>query len=251
MSAETGQDPLYTHPDLVQFYDIENRWADDFTYCAELAKAATSVLDLGCGTGELAAALAKGRRVVGVDPAAAMLDIAKRRVGGGLVRWVQADARTLDLDERFDLILLTGHAFQVFLSDTDQAAVLQSIARHLTPEGRYIFDSRNPAAKAWQNWTPVRSRRQIEHPTLGLVDVWNDARLDEPTELVRYQTFYQAQDGPEAFSAEAKIRFTSQQALAARLQAAGLSVNQWLGNWGGDPLHNGSKEIIPIGGLLR
>ena len=54
------------------------------------------VLDLGCGTGLLATAIAaRGPAVTGVDPAAAMLAIARDREGGGRVTWVHADGRSV------------------------------------------------------------------------------------------------------------------------------------------------------------
>lgn len=86
------EDRLYNDPDLVSFYEIENGWADDTRFCRDLGATARSVLDLGCGTGLLATALGEGRAVFGVDPAAAMLDIARNRPGGGRVTWVEADA---------------------------------------------------------------------------------------------------------------------------------------------------------------
>jgi SAM-dependent methyltransferase len=131
-------DRLFTDPDLAQFYDLDTGWGADCDYCCRLAEDARSVLDLGCGTGLLAAALAADRFVVGVDPAAAMLDIARRRVGGDRVPWVEADARDVRLQRQFDLVLLAGHAFQVFLSRGDQAAVLRTIASHLAPRGRFV-----------------------------------------------------------------------------------------------------------------
>src|SRR5262245_41523617 len=113
-----GEDRLYDDPDLAQFYDLENGWAADLDHCRDLARGCSSVLDLGCGTGLFAAALAREQdaEVVGVDPAAAMLDVAPARPGGERVRWVQGDARSIRLERRFDLVVLTGHAFQVFLS---------------------------------------------------------------------------------------------------------------------------------------
>jgi ubiquinone/menaquinone biosynthesis C-methylase UbiE len=36
-----------------------------------------------------------GASVVAVDPAGAMLDLARAKPGAGKVRWVQADARSL------------------------------------------------------------------------------------------------------------------------------------------------------------
>ena len=163
-SSASSEDPLYRDAALAQFYDLENGWAADFEFCLRLAQDAASVLDLGCGTGELTARLGEDREVVGVDPAAAMLEIARRRPGGERVTWVEADARSLQLDRHFDLVLLTGHAFQVFLGGDDQRAVLAAIARHLAPKGRFIFDSRNPAVEAWRRWRPENSLRSIEHP---------------------------------------------------------------------------------------
>ena len=76
-------DRLYEDPALARFYDLTNGWSADFDFCAALAEGSGSVLDLGCGTGELATALASGRRVVGVDLAEAMLMHAQARPGGG------------------------------------------------------------------------------------------------------------------------------------------------------------------------
>ena len=83
------EDKLYQLAELAQFYDLDNEWGPDLDYCLKLATDARSVLDLGCGTGQLAASLSDGRSVVGVDPAAAMLEIARRRPGGDKVSWVQ------------------------------------------------------------------------------------------------------------------------------------------------------------------
>ncbi|RPH68193.1 MAG: SAM-dependent methyltransferase, partial [Hyphomicrobiales bacterium] len=59
-------DALFEDPALVQFYDLENGLMDDTRFCLSLAFGKASVLDLGCGTGLLAAALGEGREVFGV-----------------------------------------------------------------------------------------------------------------------------------------------------------------------------------------
>jgi len=242
-----SEDLLYTDPELAQFYDFENSWAEDFDFCAELAKGAGSVLDLGCGTGQFLAENTHDGYRAGVDPAGAMLEVARQREGGQRVKWVQADARSLDLGERFDLIMLTSHTFQVFLTDSDQNAVLGAIRRHLAPNGRFVFDSRNPAAQAWKRWTPTRSKRPLKHPVHGDVQVWNDAHLEGSTQIVSYKTFYQPKNSTQVFSASSRIRFTPQAELAARIEAAGLTVSSWLGSWGGTPYSANTKEIIPLG----
>jgi predicted RNA methylase len=78
----------YNDPDVAQFYDIENGWAEDFDFCSDLAEGRRAILDLGCGTGMLAAALARRADclVVAVDP------------GDASVSWVLDDARTVRLN---------------------------------------------------------------------------------------------------------------------------------------------------------
>ena len=52
------EDALYRDAGLVQFYDAVNGWGEDFDFCLDFAKGAGSLLDIGCGTGSLAARLA-------------------------------------------------------------------------------------------------------------------------------------------------------------------------------------------------
>ncbi|MGE0717868.1 MAG: class I SAM-dependent methyltransferase [Alphaproteobacteria bacterium] len=244
-------DDLYGDPDLAQFYDLENGWAADFDHCRGLAAAGAAVLDLGCGTGLFAATLAaeQGCRAVGVDPAAAMLDIARGRPGGDRVRWIVGDARTLRLDERFDLVVLTGHAFQVFLTPDDRAAALGTIARHLAPGGRFVFDSRNPALGKWRGWTPDRSRRSIDHPRLGRVDAWNDVTEDAATGIVTYDSFYEIAATGRRLASRSQIAFPGRDEIATLVDDAGLAVESWLGDWTGAPWTPASPEIIPVGRL--
>ena len=246
---EPDGNELYADPNLAQFYDLATQRRADFDYCATLATEAASVLDLGCGTGELAAELGQDRTVVGVDPAAAMLELARRRYGGGAVTWVEGDARSLRLNERFDLVLLTGHAFQVFLSAEDQQAALATIAAHLKPRGRFIFDSRNPGVQIRENKDRADTLRQLDHPQHGPVEAWNESRYDAHTQIMTYENGYRVQGTGQAFSASAQIRYTAQAELAGLIEAAGLVVETWLGDWHGHPYQADSPEIIPIGRL--
>lgn len=245
---ETVPDRLYHDAELVDFYDLENTGGADFDFCVAMAQDAKSVLDLGCGTGVLAAALGGERRIVGVDPASAMLDVARKRPGGTKVEWIEGDARTVRLGRTFDLVLLTGHAFQVFLTDSDRQSVLESIALHLAPNGRFIFDTRNPAAQEWLEWTPEHSQRELHHPRHGDVRAWNDVRRDS-TDLFTYWTYYELGGGRRTLSAESRIAFPQKEVLERALAHAGLIVQEWLGDWHGAPCTEISPEIIPIGGL--
>lgn len=243
-------DPLYTDPVLASFYDVENEWAHDSEFCFDMAEKARSVLDLGCGTGLLAVSVADGgrRRVVGVDPAPAMLAIARNREGGSEVRFIEADARTLQLGEQFDLVTLTGHAFQCFLDREDRLALLKTIAAHLSDKGRFIFDSRNPKAEEWLEWNREESERVIDHPEQGTFLAWNEASRDPATGIVTYETHYQNLIGTKHFEAKSRIAFPEKAEIEALLKEAGLKVDQWLGDWSGEAWGPDMPEIIPVGG---
>ena len=106
----------YQHAQIAELYDLFNSRAEDTDFYLSLAGAARpcSVLDLGCGTGTLCCGLAeRGHRVTGVDPAAAMLAVARKKTHAERVEWVECSAQNYRSDRHFDLIVMTGHAFQV------------------------------------------------------------------------------------------------------------------------------------------
>lgn len=242
-------DRLFDEAAFADFYDLENGWGVDLDYCLALAADARSVLDLGCGTGELAIALGKDRRVVGVDPATAMLDIARAKPGADRVRFIEGDARTIRLGETFDLVVMTGHAFQVFLNENDQRTTLTTIAAHLAPGGRFVFDSRNPLIREWLEWVPDESGRELDHARHGRVTAWNDMVHDEATGIVTYETHYRLEKNGQHLVAESKILFTPKARIEAMLADCGLSVERWAGDWQDGAWHENAPEIIPIGAL--
>jgi len=109
------------------------------------ARPAVRVLDLGCGTGHLAARIKRERPatdVVGCDFSAGMLSRAAGRCHQ--VRWIRGDAGRLPFnDGTFDVVTST-EAFHWF---PDQDAVLREVYRVLTPGGRFLLAMVNPPAR--------------------------------------------------------------------------------------------------------
>jgi hypothetical protein len=64
---------------------------------------------------------------------------------------------------------------------------------------------------------------------------------------VTYVTHYKLMASERLYSSQSKIAFPSQERLSAQIGAAGLVVQQWLGDWLGSPYCSTSPEIIPIG----
>ena len=154
-------DGIFSDPRLAAVYDAFNPPGEDTAFYLRLAGTELKrILDVGCGTGHLACALAeRGHAVTGLDPAAGMLAVARGRPGSNRVRWIQGDARSAVLGERFDLAIMTGHVFQVFLEDADVRAVLQTVRRHLAPGGRACLRNRNaPSANGRSGIRPRRGR---------------------------------------------------------------------------------------------
>src|SRR5690242_14609812 len=100
----------YQNVQIAKIYDLINQQAQDTEFYLSLAEPRpSSVLDLGCGTGTLCCELAaRGHQVTGVDPATAMLTVAKSKPHAERVEWVESSAQSYRSGRRFDLITMTG-----------------------------------------------------------------------------------------------------------------------------------------------
>lgn len=239
-------DAIYTDRIWTALYDALNPAGPDTDFYLSLPEPRSAILDIGCGTGLLASAYAEqGHEVFGLDPAPAMLEIARARPGGDRVTWIEADARTFDVKRQFDLIVMTGHVFQVFLDDDDVLRVLTSARKHLRQGGRLVFDSRNPEAGAWQSWTPEHSRKAFEHPVFGHVETWHQVESVERC-YVSFASFAAIADRPQPVVSRSRLAFRSQEQIDVALAASGFLVRQWLGGWNHTPFQRDSAEIIAL-----
>ncbi len=121
-------DNHYENSKLAAVYDLDSGWSVDREFYLALASSPQmSILDVGCGTGLLCNEYAaRNHKVTGVDPSLAMLDVARGKQHGKKVEWVQAFAQEFELNKSFDLIIMTGHAFQVLHNNDDISATFKT-----------------------------------------------------------------------------------------------------------------------------
>ena len=170
---ETDDQQLAEYEDA-EGYDLENGVSGpDLRYYLDLAREVGGPgLDLACGTGFLTIPFATlGLTMTGADRAPKMLDLARRKALDLPIRWLHADCRTLDLDERFRLVTLAGNGFQEFLTRQDQEGILGAARRHLAPDGFAHEPSDVPrhGQMVALALDPLRLARPVA-PALGLPD---------------------------------------------------------------------------------
>ncbi|MFN8643288.1 MAG: class I SAM-dependent methyltransferase [Candidatus Binatia bacterium] len=145
-----------------RFYDIPAvqraaYWpVHDAVLAALHARPVRRLLDLGCGTGQLATRLQgelRRTRVVGCDFSAGMLAQAARR--SRRVRWVRGDALRLPFaNGSFDAVTTT-EAFHWF---PDQRRALSECRRVLAPDGRLLVAAVSPPLAALADVAAAASR---------------------------------------------------------------------------------------------
>ncbi len=242
-------DRLFSDARLAELYDVLHPAAPrgDFGFYLPLIMAAQAVLDVGCGTGallDLARRAGHTGRLCGLDPAAGMLAQARKRPG---IEWVLGDVGRVRWAGEFDLVVMTGHAFQVLISDDEVSSALAAIRAALTPSGRFAFETRNPAARAWERWTPAYVGEAAD-ATGAVVRLWHEVDPPDGGELISFTSFFDSDDWDGPQLSRSTLRFLPAASLDAFLDRAGLAVRQRYGDWDASPLTSVSPEIITIAG---
>ena len=107
-----------------------------------------------------------------------------------------------------------------------------------------MFETRNPLARAWENWTPdnavevvhlgraVRMAHQVETPVSG--------------DLVSFTITFTSPSWDQPQVSRSTLRFLSAGSMRTFLLGAGLAIQEQFGDWDRRPLTDSSPEIITV-----
>ncbi len=199
-----------------------------------------AILDLACGQGRHAVALAqRGYHVTGLDRSPALLAHARQAADavGVTVAWQEGDMRDLPWHAEFDAVINITSAFGYFPTDEENEAVLRQVHQALKPGGQFLIETmhRDYIVREYQqhDWYETESETLVW--TLRLFD----AVKGRTTVLERYRTA----DGEEGERYH-NIRVFTATELHALLRRAGLApVDTW-GDWDGERFSFDSTRLI-------
>lgn len=236
----------FDDPRLAAIYSTVNAYGPgeqpDFYAGVATAIDARTIVELGSGTGLITRDFAaRGWSMIGVEPSAAMLDVARRSAHGDLVRWIHGGAESIGTPNA-DMAFLSGHVAQFFLSDEAWTAALRALHGALRPGGTLTFESRNPSDRAWEQWTPSNAVT-VDDPVAGRVTTWSDA---EPLRdgIVHYANHYRFHESGEELVSPAALRFRTEDELRDSLTEAGFAVETIFGDWDRRPPTSSTRELI-------
>lgn len=105
------------------------------------------ILELCCGTGRLTIPIAKdGYNISGVDYTPSMIERAKAKAFQSKLKinFIEADIRTLNLQEKFDLIFIPFNSIHHLYKNENLFEVLKVVQNHLKEKGLFLLDCFNP-----------------------------------------------------------------------------------------------------------
>jgi SAM-dependent methyltransferase len=212
------------------------------------------VLEYGVGNGRIALPIARhGHAVTGVDHVKAMLDDLRARLRDepaevrARVAMKQGDMRSVDLRERFPLVICPFNAALHLYVRRDVERFLARVRAHLRPRGRFVCDLSVPIPKDLaRNPARAYSVTPFRHPS--------DGRLVENREYFDYDRVRQVLFVSMEFEPVGKPREAWMTPLAHRqffpqewealLHYNGFEVEDVYGDFHGGPLDRASDVMV-------
>jgi SAM-dependent methyltransferase len=192
------------------------------------------VLELGVGTGRLAAPLAdRGLDVVGIDASPSLLARLPNTVRG-----VLGDFADVAVDGDFALAFCAFNTFFLLPSQEAQRRCLQNVAKRLVPGGVFVVEAFIPYGTADKRESLSVHEVEIDHVVLNVI------RHDPTTQVVQMQEIHLSERGIDLYPSVFRYSWPSELDLLAEL--AGLRLRERWAGWGREPFGGGSREHVSV-----
>ncbi|MGW3301554.1 SAM-dependent methyltransferase [Streptomyces rubiginosohelvolus] len=140
------------------------------------------------------------------------------------IGWICGNAAALP-PLQVDLATMTANVAQEIFDQDDWQATLRGAYAALRPGGHLVFETRDPARRAWEAWNRESSHRVTEIPGADPVENWVDVTAVAGA-LVSFRRTYVFAAGGEVLTSESTLRFRERQEIEADLRAAGFVVRE-------------------------
>ena len=122
--------------------------SDIHFYTTLASKSKGKVLEIGCGTGRVTIPIGRDNiKIVGIDISKNMLNILGSKIKDTYfdILCYEMDMRNININEKFDLVIIPFNGFQSMLTISDQYKCLSSIREHISPNGILALDMFTPS----------------------------------------------------------------------------------------------------------
>lgn len=243
------------YEDAVYYDQAYRRRRHDVLWYAERAKESGGpVLELGCGTGRVTFGIAEaGVDVVGVDRMEPMLERARARAAKKprrvreRIEWCRGDVTSLRMDRRFPLVVAPFNTWMHLYTRPQLEAGLATVAEHLAPGGRFLFDVLLPDAGALAR-DPARVYRagRAKLPETGRTYHYRERFDYDPVTQVQSVdlAFVGIEDPADFHLVPLTHRQFFPQELAMVLHYNGFEVLAHEGDFDGEDLHPDAESQV-------
>lgn len=177
-----------------------------------------------------------------------MIHYAQNKViGKDNLTFHKMDATCFDVATQFDVVIMTGNAYQAFLLDTDLSAMLENIRHHMHSESVFVFvfDTRLPCAEhlgttedyePWDQYVGMRG----EVCVLG-----KQSRHHELTNTMVHHVVRHYDNG-EVYNSVIELKYRSVDEIRAQLHQSKLEIVACYADWERSGFCEASQNMVVV-----
>ena len=247
----------FPYDDWADIYDgVHADLTHDIDFYVEMARESGGpVLELGCGTGRVSLPIAQaGVPVTGIDISPRMIEVAQAKAAKrGLAErcvFQSGDMATVQLAERFPLVIMPFRSFHSMLTTEEQRQALARVRERLAPGGVFAMDTFNPDVNSLvgDNASLAYHLKDVEREGGGTIVVWGQNGWD-PVSQVNDTRLIIEEVSDEGVVERRLIRdfeqrYTFRYEMEHLLELCGFDLEGVYGDFEGGPVTGETEDLV-------